>query len=396
MKANNLHMRWLFCCLFYLVLLPAAWAQPSSPQLLADRVAYYPRVIRLQNDNHKPKRLLSSFDQGNTAFFYESLDNGLTWSANAVGSITETTLPRNCCSGFYEVPQKLGSTAAGTLFWATSVGTDQTPRTACSIRIYKSTDKGRSWTFFSTAVTGTAGLWEPEFGMDKMGRLVMYFSSEEYKSTGYNQLLAHRTSTDGGLTWSDDVMDVAVNDGTKRPGMAIVRKLPNGTYAMIYEICGMDCDVYIRTSANGYDWGTASELGSRIESADGHHFSHAPNIAWANDGTANGKLIAIGQVMQNNTDNALAVMNGQVVMVNANNGQGVWKEMAAPVASPNDGHTPCPNYSSPLLPSTDGTTLFGIALKNTPDGCRPYYNTVPMKTAMQELFNSPDKVNKRF
>jgi putative hemolysin len=347
----------------------------QAQTLLSDRTAYYPRVIQLQNDNLTPKRLLASFDNGNTGVFYESLDNGLTWSNNPVGSVTENTLPRNCCSGFYEVPQNLGSTTAGTLFWATSVGTDQSPRTACSIRIYKSIDKGRNWVYFSTAVSGTTGLWEPEFSVDNQGRLVMYFSSEEYKSSGYNQLLAHRISTDGGATWSADVIDVGVNDGGKRPGMAIVRKLPNNSYVMIYEVCGFgNCDVFIRTSTNGYDWGTASNLGVRVESSNNNHFAHAPNLAWANDGTANGKLVVVGQTLYDVNGN-FSGNNGKVLMTNSNNGVGTWTEIAAPVESPNNGSTPCPNYSSALLPSVNGQNVLELALKDTPNGCRLYYGT---------------------
>ena len=39
--------------------------------MLADRVAYYPRLVQLQNDN-----LIASFDNGSTGAFYKSTDNG--------------------------------------------------------------------------------------------------------------------------------------------------------------------------------------------------------------------------------------------------------------------------------------------------------------------------------
>ncbi|MES2733728.1 MAG: RICIN domain-containing protein [Bacteroidota bacterium] len=365
----------------------SAWAQTGQQALAPGHVSYYPRVIRLQNDNLSPKRLIASFDQGNTGLIYESLDNGITWSANPVGSIKETAGPFNCCSGLYEVPQPMGSTVAGTLFWATSLGTDQANRTASSIRIYKSTDKGRNWSYFSTPVSGNTGLWEPEFIVDSLGRLVMYFSSEEYKSSGYNQLLAHRISTDGGLTWGTDVIDVGVNDGLKRPGMAVVRKLPDGTYFMTYEICGLGCDVYFRTSPNGYAWGDASQLGTRIVSTDSHHFAHAPNMAWANDGSLKGKLLVVGQTLLNTADNSFAAEKGRVIMVNANGGAGAWTEMAAPVESPNIGDNPCPNYSSPLLPSVDGTQVLEIALDFWNGRCQAYFQTGSISAPVKTIFS---------
>ncbi|MBW8893723.1 MAG: hypothetical protein JF617_17020, partial [Burkholderiales bacterium] len=49
--------------------------------------------------------------------------------------------------------------------------------------------------------------------MDSAGRLLMFYSSEEYKASGYNQLLAHKVSTDGGVSWSADTIDVGISDG---------------------------------------------------------------------------------------------------------------------------------------------------------------------------------------
>ena len=341
--------------------------------MLADKVAYYPRLVQLQNDN-----LLAGFDKGQTGTFYESKDSGKTWSF--ISSITENTPPGNCCSELYAMPQKINNIKAGTLLWATSVGTDRMPRTDCSLRIYKSDDTAQTWQFYSTAVTGKAGLWEPEFAIDKKQRLVMYFSSEEYKAEGYNQIIAHRISKDGGLTWSDDVKDIAVNDNIKRPGMPTVAKLSNGTYIMCYEVCGNNCDTYIRFSKDGDDWGDATNLGTRVESTAGNHFSHAPTITWFNDGTKNGVLLLIGQVL-NNSDNTIADANGNVFMINKNNGKGLWTEIKAPVASPSEGRNPCENYSSQLLPLNNKQVL-ELALKKVNGACRLFYNTNNMDDSL--------------
>lgn len=335
--------------------------------MMADKVAYYPRLVQLQNDE-----LLASFDNGHTGIFYKSKDNGNTW--DSVSSLQEITSPRNCCSELYAVTHNIKNLKQGILFWATSVGTDQTPRTDCSIRIYRSNDTARTWNFYSTGVSGKIGLWEAEFAIDKQQRLVMFFSSEEYKAQGYNQIIAHRISDDGGKTWSEDVKDVAVNDNIKRPGMPTVAKLPDGRYIMCYEVCGNNCDTYIRYSKDGDNWGNTNDLGMRIESTNGNHFSHAPTITWFDDGTKSGVLMLIGQVLNKNTDNTIAEKNGYVYMINHNNGKGLWTEVAAPVASFSDGKNPCENYSSQLL-LLNKQKVLGLALKKVNGACRLFYNT---------------------
>lgn len=344
------------------------------------RPTYYPRVIRLAHGGAATGRLLASFDVGKAGAIYESPDNGKTW--RPVADVAEPMPPGSCCSGLYEVPQALGATAAGTLFWATSVGTDRGGRGPCSIRMYRSLDQGHNWTYFATPVSGFIGLWEPEFIVDAQGRLVVYYSSEERKASGYNQMLAHKVSTDGGLTWGEEVIDVGKTDGQLRPGMAIVRRLPSGRYLMSYEICGLGCDAYVRTSADGVSWGDPADPGTRVESTAGHHFAHAPTVAWApQPGNPNGQVLVIGQMLLNNTDNAVAPDNGRVYMVNTRNGIGPWTETPAPVPVPDAKDNPCPNYSSQLLPAADGLTVLEVALNFVGDKCQAFYQTAPLPGA---------------
>lgn len=368
----NKHTEKIIVLSIILFICSASFAQT----MMADKVAYYPRVVRLQNGS-----LIASFDNHNNGVFYESKDNGKTW--DSVSSIKESTPPRNCCSELYEVPKQLNKLEAGTLFWATSVGTDRTPRTDCSIRIYKSEDRARTWQFYSTAVEGKIGLWEAEFIVDDKKRLLIFFSSEEYKAEGYNQIIAHRVSTDGGLTWSEDVKDVAMNDGIKRPGMPTISKLKNGMYIMCYEVCGNNCDTYIRFSKDGNNWGDATDMGTRVESTAGNHFSHAPTITWLDDGTKNGVLLLIGQVLNKNSDNTIADENGNVFMINRDNGKSLWTEVKAPVASPADGKNPCENYSSQLLPLNNGKQVLQLALKKVNGACRLFYETENMNDSLK-------------
>ena len=361
------------------LLLLVAGAAPAQTRLDLTRPTYYPRVIRL-TQGAGAGRLLASFDAGKAGAIYESPDNGKTWQHLA--DVQDNTPPRNCCSGLYEVPRALGGTAAGTLFWATSVGTDQGGRGPCSIRLYRSQDGGRSWAYFSTPVSGFIGLWEPEFMVDAQGRLVVYYSSEERKAQGYNQLLAHKVSTDGGLSWGEEVLDVGKADGHLRPGMAIVRRLPGGSYVMSYEICGLGCDAYLRTSPDGVRWGDPADPGTRVESTAGHHFAHAPTVAWApQPGNPQGQLLVIGQLLLANTDNQVAPDNGRVYMRNTQGGVGPWTEVPAPVPVPEAKDNPCPNYSSQLLPGADGLTVLEVALKFEGDKCQAFYQTAPLPGA---------------
>lgn len=361
----------------------------TPPRLLTDRLAYYPRTLQVA---HQPTGgtgartgdLLTSFDtDGNSAALYRSTDNGQTWQPLA--EMRDTTDTKHCCSGLWEMPRPLGRFTAGTLFWSPSMGCYRDPRCRAAITIHRSTDGGRTWQPHSTLVTGTVGLWEPEFVVSPAGQLVAYYSTEEYREGGFNQLLAHKVSTDGGLTWGPEVRDVAVPDvatsgqttggqpGRKmRPGMAIVRQLPNKTFAMVYEICGMGCDVFIRFSNDGLDWGNPAEPGTRIESA-GTHFAHAPSFTVAPDGS----LLVVGQMAVNATNQPTAD-NGQILLVNRTGGRGAWTPMPAPVPVPEAFDNPCPNYSSQLLLLPARRTLLEVALKPTNGQCRPYVATATL------------------
>lgn len=352
---------------------------PDEPQPLSPRRAYYPRVLRLAHQPDGRDRLLASFDtDGNQAIIHESLDDGRTWQP--VSNPRDTTDTKHCCSGFWEVPQPLGTVTtgvpAGTLFWSPSMGCSRDPRCTSAITIHRSTDGGRTWQPHSTLVTGTIGLWESEFIIDARGQLVAYYSTEEHRTGGFNQLLAHKVSTDGGLTWGPEVRDVAVPDRPDkkmRPGMAIVRRMPDQRYVMVYEICGMGCDVFVRFSDDGLNWGNPADPGTRIESTKGYHFAHAPSFTVL----ADGRLLVVGQLLMDAANQPVAD-TGKVLMMSQAGGTGPWIETPAPVTVPKAYDNPCPNYSSQLLPSSDGKRLLEIALRFDGDVCKAYSATLPM------------------
>ncbi len=341
-------------------------AVKSQEVLLEDVDSFYPRLIRLKANGSANGRLIASFDVIGAGRIYQSTDDGLSWSQ--ITTITETGFANTCCSELYEVPQNLGSTTAGTLFWAVSAHDGAAPASR-AIKIYKSTDQGNSWSYFSTPVTGNTGLWEAEFIIDDLGRLVMYYASEEHKGSGYNQLIAHKISTDGGATWGGEVFDIGIADNDQRPGMPTISKLPNGDYVMVYEICGptYNCDAFIRTSSDGVNWGAIGNIGSRIESVSGNHFSHAPTVTWIDNGTTNGELLVAGQVLRNGA-NVDVAENGKKYMVNSTNGTGLWAERSAPLFTPSDGTNPCSNYSTQFVAGAGGTEVVQLANKE----CRVY------------------------
>jgi len=138
----------------------------------------------------------------------------------------------------YELPRASGALAAGTvLLGANATGNDAQGRVISEdLQLYASTDAGRSWRYLSSIVKGGGkpedkdnhGVWEPNLRVLDDGRLVAYYSSEQHKAEGYNQLLAHKVSDDGGRSWGAEHVDVAIPGGVERPGMAVLARLPDG------------------------------------------------------------------------------------------------------------------------------------------------------------------------
>lgn len=352
----------LLTAILAIVAAPAALAET----LLEDVDSFYPRLIRLEASGSANGRLIASFDVIGAGHIYHSTDDGVNWSK--IATINETEYANTCCSELYEVPQQLGNTTAGTLFWAVSAHDGAAPADR-AIKIYKSTDQGQTWSHFSTPVTGTTGLWEAEFVIDSQGRLVMYYASEEHKGSSYNQLIAHKVSTDGGATWGSEVIDIAIADSVQRPGMPTVTRLPNNDYFMVYEICGStyNCDTFHRTSSDAVSWGDPTDVGTLIKSVSGHRFSHAPTVTWIDNGTTNGELLVAGQVLRDDSGNE-AERNGRVYMVNSTNGSGLWAEREAPLGTPSDGTNPCSNYSTQFVSRNGGEEVIQLANRD----CRMY------------------------
>ncbi|MFD7920023.1 sialidase family protein [Streptomyces sp. NPDC059740] len=359
---------------------PPAGAASGTP--LREGTGLYPRAVRLEHNGSADGQILASvvaFDGNNgLGEIYRSTDGGASFQhAGTVRDPEAAGGQGLCCATLYELPQAVGGLPGGTLLWAASVGQDETNR-RMALRVFASRDLGTTWSYLSTVATSPdeRGLWEPEFSVDAQGDLVCHYSDET--DGAHSQKLVAARSTDG-LTWSGHHDTVASALSSDRPGMAVVRRLPNGTYFMAYEICAaagqFSCVVHYRTSADGWDWGDPAWLGIRPETADGKYFKHAPTVAWAPQaGNAQGRLLLVGQVMYN-ADGSVASASRRTVWSNSTSGTGSWQELAAPVAVQSATVDYCPNYSSALLPSADGSRLLEIATDYDGTVCKPYFAT---------------------
>jgi hypothetical protein len=369
--------------------------------------ASYPRVIRLEHNGSANGTLLATFDHSGTGVpkanfpIYRSTNNGVSWSSSPISTVTDTQHGWDLDGPtLYELPQAEGNLPAGTIL-AAGTAWNRGDYTQQAIEVFYSTNQGVTWNYRSscTSESGMAdttghGIWEPEFDVAANGDLVCYFSDERPSANGYNQVLAHVVSTNGGASWGSEVYDVAIQNNVERPGMATVVNLPNGTYAMTFEDCkaGYDpdqaCDVYIKTSSNAESWDPSS-LGTRIQTSDDRFLLHTPYLAWSPAGGPDGTLIASGQRVVAGSDGSLTELaeSGHVLFVNRDLGVGNWDEITTPVTTaPTGGYdgteTSCAGYSSPLLADPSSTSFLMLAGVHLSTGkCETNFGTATLPLA---------------
>lgn len=362
-------------------LTPAA-ADPGEAEngdRLMDTVALYPRVIRLQHSGAANGRIIAGVvtfaDGAGHGAIFQSTDDGRSF--DRIGTVSDPGAARGlCCATLYELPQQVGELPAGTLIWSASVGQDAGAERRMTLPVWSSQDHGRTWTYESTIATSPnfGGLWEPEFTVSEDGRLVM-FVSDESQQPMHSQTLVLSVSSDV-KTWTPLRNVVAADDPELRPGMPVVRRIPGGDYLMSYEICGpgQGCRHMVRRSTDGLDWGTPNDLGRPIRAHGDWHFRHAPTISWYDDGTGNGRLLAVGQMLYNGDGTVAAEGNGSTVFVNGAAPESRWQQAPAPVriTEPYDNY--CPNYSSSLLPMPETGELLELATGYDEGGvCTTYF-----------------------
>jgi hypothetical protein len=370
---------------------PATTTAAASPALARGTLlqtgwSAYPRLVRLahQSEPARNRRIVASVTEsvgGNgRAGFHASDDDGASFVR--IGTLLDDAFASGlCCGTLFEMPQSVGAIPAGALLYAASVGAD-VPGTRMQQPIFVSEDGGVSFRRLAGATCGAAsiarsgalgaGVWEPEFLIAGDGSLACIYSDES--EPGHSQVLK-LTRTADGIAWSQARVIVAGPASSDRPGMAVVRKLPSGRYAMSFESCSLahlDCSVRLKLSDDGLDWGPLGTLGARPQTAQGQYLRHAPTLAWAGSADApNGTLALIGQIVAAGNDAVDVASNGRVLFVNtSSDGSGDWSAVAAPIGLPSAPlvSNPCQNYSTPLLPSADGARILLMQTDSTADG----------------------------
>lgn len=238
----------------------------------------------------------------------------------------------------YELPRASGALPAGTvLLGANATGNDAQGRVVNEdLQLYASNDAGRTWHYLSSIIEGGGkpsdkdnhGVWEPNLRVLDNGRMVAYYSSEQHKAEGYNQLLAHKVSRDGGRTWSAEHIDVAIPGGVERPGMAVVDRLPDGRYVMSYEdIDGpRNGQVYLKFSRDGLDWGDPTDRGTPVQTQAGAWPAASPIVKWLPVGGRDGVIAVVAERAGGGGD-----AGGRAIYWNNDLGRGPWWEAPAPV-----------------------------------------------------------------
>lgn len=327
----------------------------------------YPRVLRLSHGSAAVNGRLIASTNGS---IFQSTNNGASWSSLGIVPTAGGSTER-CCATLYELPQQVGNLAPGTLIFSASYFSGSTP----AIEMYISTNQGASWTYHSTPVLGgdnSHGLWEPEFEVANDGALVMFWSDE---TDGCCSQKLAQIRTYNGSTWQEKTDTVRSTVQGDRPGMITVSKLPNNHFFMSYELCGpAACTVFSRTSTDGWNFGDPTNMGTKVQTATGQYFAHAPTNHWSPSAlSTNGAILMVGQVLFE-SNNAVSAQNGKVLFVNTNaDGAGAWYTIAAPVQVPTAYDNYCPNYSSALLPAADGSSILELASDYLNGGCITYF-----------------------
>ena len=360
---------------------PLAAAQPDQAPVgteLAQGVGY-PVLVRLahQVDPSANGRVLLAFERdgmgGIPLYVREPGQRDWHFTENVTDQAHrgDATWQLRWQPNLYELPRASGPLPAGTvLLAANATGNDARGRVVSEdLQLYASNDGGRSWRYLSSIVKGGGkpedkdnhGVWEPNLRVLDDGRLVAYYSSEQHKAEGFNQLLAHKVSSDGGRSWSAEHVDVAIPGGVERPGMAVVDRLPDGRYVMSYEdIDGpQNGHVYLKSSRDGLDWGDPADRGTPVQTQAGAWPAASPIVKWLPVGGHDGTIAVLAERAGGGGD-----PGGRAIYWNNDLGRGPWWEAPAPVQKLTGNiHA---GWTQALLLEQDGTTLLHLTSSSSP------------------------------
>lgn len=338
---------WLRLCMF-LALAPATLAATPAEPVTGTRMAAGTGYVSVTRAGHAVPgghgRLLMAFEQDGMAgiALWESRDDGDHWRflMNVTDQVHASD-PRwqlRWQPHITELPRASGDLPAGALLLsANATGNDDQGRVIREdLQVYASLDGGKTWRYRSSIVKGggrpedkdNKGVWESNIHVLDDGRMVAYYSSEQHKAEGYNQVLAHKVSGDGGRHWGEETLDVAIPGGVQRPGMAIVTRLPDHRYAMTYEnIDGpRNGQVFVKFSRDGLDWGDAQRHGEPVMTLSGFWPAACPVVRWFPLGGPEGVIVVSAERAGGGGDEG-----GRDLYWNNASGRGPWWEVRAPV-----------------------------------------------------------------
>ena len=192
----------------------------ADAQTLLQANARYPRVRMLPGGELIATVLLFPTDYRVKVF--SSTDNGATFTPVGIVSDTDFASAHTSSPDFIVLPN-------GDLILGINVDTSKCATCYSKIKVYRSTDNGRTWTYLSTPVTASnhEGFWEPNFSIASDGALVLTYADET--SSCCSQKLMKIRSYDNGATWVNRTNLVALmSTPTYRPGMPVVVKLTDG------------------------------------------------------------------------------------------------------------------------------------------------------------------------
>jgi hypothetical protein len=339
----------------------------------------YARLIRLHHSGRIVATLTSEDAAGKFTPVLESTDEGESFH-----EIAEIRDPDGrygmCCGTVYELPQRVGRLLAGTLLWAATYRQDAGVQRRLGIRIWASRDGGHSWSFLAEAARShnLDGIWEPEFTVDAGGTLWLHYA-DETQAPEYAQVLNRVGSTDG-VHWGTKQLTLAIPPDKVRPGMPIIRRLPDGRYYFAYEICNFGdryCDPHFKISPDGANWGDPADPGTQVRTANGNYFQHAQTVTLFPGGPNGVRIVMVGQIYTD-AQGRPQPGNGQVLLANDDFGSGDWYELPAPVHITGVRNDFCPNYSSTLLPVDDGANVLEIATEYDHGRCQAYFGKGPI------------------
>lgn len=365
--------------------------------------AMYPRVERLNHDDRGEDVLLATFEHYLSAdeehaekpFFpiYRSTDGGETWSRFAEIHDTQNDWGLRYQPVLFELPEPVGPWDAGTVLAAGNSIPDDRSRT--KIDVYASEDHGETWSFVSSLASGGEAIpqigatpvWEPEFAISADGDLVCYFADERHRDEGYDQLVGHRVSRDGGQTWEEEVYDAAIPDGEERPGMPVVTKLPDGRYVLTFEVVGPKHEggVFVKTSPDGVSWGDPADLGAPVRTDDGAQLTNGPYVTWTPKGGESGTVIVSAKTLRDE-DGEQAAGSGEVLLATTDLDEfASWTRIDAPLHYADEIETGQRSvaWTTPLLPSPDGERLLQMTSTYVDD------DRCEIRYATEELDLSP-------